>query len=226
MDSGMDMGMDSDSSCVVAMLWNWTVMDACFISESWHIRSRGAFAASCIGVVAMMFLLEFLRKMAKDFDAHIVTTFRSRAAAIRASRHREEQGQVEGMNTAVHGLGKVPSNGTTPACCEKSPATPLAAIGGSIKLRATVLQQVIRSILYMAIFTLAYFVMLLAMYYNGYLLICIFLGSGLAHFLINGFEMDVPMEQDGGAAGGSAGFVDSAEKGSGGALNEPTVCCG
>lgn len=181
-----------------------------------------------------MFLLEFLRKTAKDFDAHIVTTFRSRAAAIRASRCREQQQQRQlqltndgkaGMGTPVHGLDKVESDGTTPACCEKPSATPLPATGGSIKLRATVLQQMIRSILYMAIFTLAYFVMLLAMYYNGYLLICIFLGSGLAHFLINGFEMDMPAEHEVGA-GGNAGGVASAEKGSGGALNDPTVCCG
>lgn len=174
----------------------------------------------------MMFLLEFLRKTAKNFDAHIVTTFRSRAAAIRAARHRElsSDGQA-GLTTAVHGLDKVESEGTKPACCEKPPATPLAATGGSIKLRATVLQQLIRSILYMAIFTLAYFVMLLAMYYNGYLLISIFLGSGLAHFLINGFEMDMPVEHEVGS-GRSAGGMGLAEKGSSGALNEPTVCCG
>lgn len=34
-------------------------------------------------------------------------------------------------------------------------------------------------------FAVAYFVMLLAMYYNGYLIICIFIGAFLGYFIFS-----------------------------------------
>ena len=44
-------------------------------------------------------------------------------------------------------------------------------------------QQAIRSILYTFQFTIAYVIMLLAMYYNGYIIICIIIGAFLGSFI-------------------------------------------
>ncbi|KAK8134435.1 Ctr copper transporter family protein [Apiospora sp. TS-2023a] len=47
----------------------------------------------------------------------------------------------------------------------------------------TALEQAVRALLYTLQFANAYFVMLLAMYYNGYIIICIFIGAFLGSFV-------------------------------------------
>ncbi|CAG7987068.1 unnamed protein product [Penicillium olsonii] len=47
----------------------------------------------------------------------------------------------------------------------------------------TILQQSVRALLHMVQFAIAYFVMLLAMYYNGYFIICIFIGAYIGSFI-------------------------------------------
>ncbi|KAL8347668.1 hypothetical protein RB601_002965 [Gaeumannomyces tritici] len=51
--------------------------------------------------------------------------------------------------------------------------------------RPNFFQQAIRAFLHMVQFAVAYFVMLLAMYYNGYIIICIFIGSYLGAFVFH-----------------------------------------
>ncbi|RPB10439.1 Ctr copper transporter, partial [Morchella conica CCBAS932] len=52
-----------------------------------------------------------------------------------------------------------------------------------LSYRPTIFQQAIRAGIYMLQFGLAYFIMLLAMYYNGYFIICMLLGAFSGHFL-------------------------------------------
>ena len=52
----------------------------------------------------------------------------------------------------------------------------------SSPMRATALQQGIRAVLHTITFGLAYLLMLLAMYYNGYIIISILLGTGIGKF--------------------------------------------
>ncbi|KAJ5683490.1 hypothetical protein N7462_006655 [Penicillium macrosclerotiorum] len=55
----------------------------------------------------------------------------------------------------------------------------------SQKFTPTILQQSIRAFLHMVQFAVAYFVMLLAMYYNGYIIICIFIGAYIGSFIFS-----------------------------------------
>jgi len=41
----------------------------------------------------------------------------------------------------------------------------------------------VRALLHMAQFAIAYIIMLLAMYYNGYIIICIFIGAFFGAFI-------------------------------------------
>ena len=59
-------------NCKINMLWNWYTIDACFLSSSWQITSHGMFAGSCIGVVCLVIVLEFLRRAVKEFDRFLV----------------------------------------------------------------------------------------------------------------------------------------------------------
>ncbi|EJD45668.1 Ctr-domain-containing protein [Auricularia subglabra TFB-10046 SS5] len=72
-----------------------------------------------------------------------------------------------------------------PSSSEKLAALPMSPVNAlSSQIRPTVGQQAIRSTLYMIQFGAGYMMMLLAMYYNGYILIFgIFLGAWAGHFL-------------------------------------------
>lgn len=51
--------------------------------------------------------------------------------------------------------------------------------------RPSPVEQVVRALLHMVQFAVAYFVMLLAMYYNGYIIICIFIGAFLGSLIFS-----------------------------------------
>lgn len=131
------------------MLWNWNTVDACFLSSSWHITSRGMFAGSCIGVLLLVMLLEFLRRMVKEYDAllvrkHSINNSSSYVAAAgdagRPQQEASENGESKAHGVNVHPIGAVPSG----------------------RFRPTVLEQAVRALLHMCQFAVAYFVMLYA----------------------------------------------------------------
>lgn len=123
------------------MLWNWYTVDSCFIASSWHVRSSGAFAGTCIGVILLVIALEFIRRTQREYDAYIVRQWKSSSTTLQPDRSESESS-----------ISK----------------QPLATLVIPLQRRAgvfqpSILQQAIRSLLYMAQFGVGYFVMLLAM---------------------------------------------------------------
>lgn len=189
--SAMSMSMGGGNSCKISMLWNWNTVDSCFISSSWHVTSRGMFAGSCIGVLLLVMLLELLRRMVKEYDALLVRKHSTTnnvgapAAAGRAQQGGSDSGESKNHALSVQPVGTIPSG----------------------RFRPTVLEQAVRALLHMCQFAVAYFVMLLAMYYNGYIIICIFLGAFLGSFVFHYEYMGQDVNQTS-------------------ASREATVCCG
>ncbi|KAL3450166.1 Ctr copper transporter family-domain-containing protein [Aspergillus insuetus] len=181
---GMDMGGDdSGAACVISMLWNWNTIDSCFLSSQWHIRSRGMFAGSCIGVILLVIALEFLRRVAREYDSFLVRD------AQRQSQY-QSQSQFHEPNLAASAAGSPSSadHGKAPTSTTALAGGAAAAQGsggGSTSVRPTLVQQVVRAFLHMLQFAVAYFVMLLAMYFNGYIIICIFIGAFLGSFIFS-----------------------------------------
>lgn len=145
-----------------------------FIASTWHITSHGMFAGSCVGVILLVILLEFLRRLSKEYDRFILQQFRRRtamAASYSQARNAECCAPLNLNNDTIKQCGVEPV-GT-------------ASIAPTLCFRPTVVQQSIRALLHMASFAVAYFVMLLAMYFNGYLIICIFIGAYLGAFIFS-----------------------------------------
>ncbi|KAE8447640.1 hypothetical protein EG329_010611 [Mollisiaceae sp. DMI_Dod_QoI] len=157
--TAMAMSMGS-SACKISMLWNWYTIDACFLSNTWHITSRGMFAGSCIGVIFLVMSLEFLRRLSKEYDRYILRQY-----------------QLTYIPNAV----PTSTQSTAPEQSYSKTAEPeVSKEVRSLKMspfRPHILQQVVRATLHMLQFAVAYFVMLLAMYYNGYIIICIIIGA-------------------------------------------------
>ncbi|CAI9637695.1 ctr copper transporter [Alternaria burnsii] len=191
---GMDDAMDMMGGCKISMLWNWNVIDTCFIAESWHVRSKAMFAGSCIGVVLLVILLEFLRRAAKEYDRYIVSQYFKKLAPLTI-------GSSASSSSSNDGTTKTPAATTTSAARAPTPIT-------TSKFRPSVMQQAIRAALHMCAFAVAYFVMLLAMYYNGYFIICIFIGAYLGYFIFGWESFNL-------SSGGDDRMQENA-----------TVCCG
>jgi copper transporter 1 len=144
------------------------------------------FAGSCIGVILLVLLLEFLRRASKEFDRYIIAQHTKTLASSTVSSSSSSDG-----------------NRTS-----KTPVATTHKIAALSKFRPSLLQQAVRALLHMCQFTVAYFIMLLAMYYNGYMLICIFLGAYIGYFIFGWESFSV-------AQGGQDRMEENV-----------TVCCG
>ena len=126
------------------------------------------FAGSCIGVILLVVTLEALRRAAREYDAYIVrtrissTTNNSNVSRTPSSSDVDDANRKQPLATA-----------TAPTAC-----APVRQ-----RVVPTPLQQAVRALLHMAQFAVAYIVMLLAMYFNGYIIICIFIGAFVGCFV-------------------------------------------
>lgn len=163
----MDMGHSKKSMCKISMLWNWYTVDSCFIARSWHVKLKGTFAVSCIGVFFMVVLHQWLHRFCREYDAALIN---------RGSQKLEELDTKEGS------VSTVKSDGVNPMVSAISHKWLFASrsIGA---IYATPFEHITRSFLFTCEWTLAYFIMLLFMYYNGYIIISCILGAFVGRLL-------------------------------------------
>jgi copper transporter 1 len=124
------------------------------------------FAGSCIGVILLVMSLELLRRASREYDTYILRQFEK--------SHQVALSQIDNPSSSLN------SSSDTNESAAKTLTT-----CAPIKFRPNLLQQVVRATLHMVQFTIAYFVMLLAMYYNGYIIISIVIGAWLGAFVFS-----------------------------------------
>nr|OQO24871.1 hypothetical protein B0A51_06880 [Rachicladosporium sp. CCFEE 5018] len=171
--SSMDMG-DMMGGCKISMTWNWYTIDACFIADTWRITSSGMFAGSCIGVILLVIVLEGLRRESREYDALLVRKRKTTVAAGPVARSGSESGADPEKRGAVAQTSTAPTGGKS--------------------FKPTLGEQLVRATLHMLQFAVAYFVMLLAMYFNGYIIICILIGAFIGAFAFSWQSMIMPGE--------------------------------
>ncbi|RHZ71411.1 hypothetical protein CDV55_108493 [Aspergillus turcosus] len=189
--SGMD-GMGS-SSCKISMLWNWYTIDSCFLSSQWHNTSRGMFAGSCIGVICLVICLEFLRRVGREYDAFIVRRARLRNQYLSATASSQRLAPASDTDADTNTKNSPDSTG---AASKGAAQTTCPAFEDKTPVRPTLIEQLVRALLHMLQFAVAYFVMLLAMYFNGYIIICIFIGAFLGSFIFSWEPLNLLKEND------------------------------
>ncbi|KAJ7513054.1 Ctr copper transporter [Mycena galericulata] len=144
--------------CSMNMLWNTQILDTCIVFRSWHISSPAAFILSCVVIAALAVFYEALRAFQKKLDARIALELANIAPAagpIRLPLDTEDTAMLEG-----HRIHHTAPNGTP---------VPL-------------FHRVLRATLYGASVFLSFFLMLVFMTYNAYLILATVLGASLGHF--------------------------------------------
>ena len=179
------------------MFWNWYTTDACFISSKWRIGSVGSFTGFCIGVIGLVVLLEFLRRMQREFAkfTQLHPAFQTTTEDT-SPDYTSEMAQGSGcgdLTKETHRTSCDINNSDNDATI--APSTPFLSRGfpfvpslltdrrRQVRPALKVAAHLIRAAIYTCQFALAYTVMLLAMYYNGYILICIFVGAFVGNFV-------------------------------------------
>jgi solute carrier family 31 (copper transporter), member 1 len=127
------------------------------------------FAGSCIGIICLVCSLEFLRRLGKEYDRYLVRQHQRQLFERTAPESLEEP--LNDKNRSRNGKSVA--------------ATAVRRLGHRNAFKSNVSQQFIRALLHMLQFGVAYFIMLLAMYYNGYIIICILIGAFLGSFIFN-----------------------------------------
>jgi hypothetical protein len=97
------------------------------------------FAGACIGVIFLVILLEFLRRLGKEYDRNILQAHQRKIALAQASPTPSTNAGKDGAGIMSRAL--LPTSNAT-------------------RFRPSLIQQSIRALLHMLAFAVAYFIML------------------------------------------------------------------
>ncbi|GMM31103.1 high-affinity Cu transporter [Martiniozyma asiatica (nom. inval.)] len=186
----MDMGSSSTSAhtCKVSMLWNWYTIDACFISKSWHVKSSHMFAGTCIGVFFWVLAYCWYHRCIVEFDRNV-------AEFKQVKVDRFDSGCCCD-DTEVEKTFDVDSSDSAPPKPGSNFWGPLIAtlshkwfLGWKNKKESSIypspLEHIARSSFYMVEWTCSYLIMLMWMYYNGYIIITMILAYFFGQLIFN-----------------------------------------
>ena len=107
------------------------------------------FAGSCIGVICLVISLELLRRLGREYDYHL--------------RRKDGKAAMPPPERFIN-HSKDASEETSP---EAPTQTPIKGVHIRPGPMVMIQRQVVRATIHMSQFAVAYFIMLLAMYYNG-----------------------------------------------------------
>ncbi|KAA8565971.1 hypothetical protein MFRU_022g00500 [Monilinia fructicola] len=140
----------SNTSCKMSMLLNWQTLDTCYLSSTVHIRTSIHFTLICLFSFLLPIMLEIIRRYQRIYDRYL------RAKRVHHLQNAREPDPMDEISEKL--------------------------LGGPSFERTNwdfrvVLEQALRAGLHLVQFALSYCVMMMWMYSNGYILICILLGA-------------------------------------------------
>ncbi|KDR67565.1 hypothetical protein GALMADRAFT_258239 [Galerina marginata CBS 339.88] len=177
--------------CKMNMLWNTDIIDTCIVFRSWHVTSTSFFLGSCIAIVLLGVLYEYLRVFQRRLDVHIALALQNQSKG-KTGRGRERE--------SSRGSGSGGGNGAgTPRLASASPEGDYAhdhdhEESGLLSGRRLIVKSLagvpvppvtraLRAAVYGATVFLSFFLMLVFMTYNAYLIAAVVVGAALGHYV-------------------------------------------
>ncbi|KAI0001367.1 Ctr-domain-containing protein [Russula compacta] len=158
-------GMDMGPTCSMHMLWNTQIVDTCIVFKQWHISSRFTFALSFVVIIFISVGYEYLRAYQRTVDRHI-------ALALCRGKGRDKS-PVSGRNSPELSGPDVEEAGLLSGRPKKlSARTPVPFY-----------PRLLRAVLYGVQIFVSFFLMLIFMTYNAYLILAVALGASIGHFV-------------------------------------------
>ncbi|KAF8070039.1 Ctr copper transporter family-domain-containing protein [Lyophyllum atratum] len=170
MDHGAHGGHDMPMghTCSMNMLWNTQIIDTCIVFRSWHIKSYQGFIFSCLVIVALGAFYEYLREFQKKYDVHL-------------ARSLADEGKGKGRASPRGGSGRSSPDTETEERGLLSGRRLLKP--SSTGTPVPIVARLVRASMYGATVFLSFFLMLVFMTYNAYLIIAVVLGAAIGHYI-------------------------------------------
>ncbi|KAH8828450.1 copper transporter [Flagelloscypha sp. PMI_526] len=154
--SGHDMPTPSGPRCSMNMLW-YVLFFTGIVFRQWHIGSSTAFAS--LGI-----LYEYLKACQKAFDRRVAISLAGKdkgKARRRPTGSEDDEPETAGLLTGKK-LFRSPTGVAVP-----------------------LVTRILRACLYASTVFLSFFLMLVFMTYNAYLILATVIGAGLGHYIFN-----------------------------------------
>ncbi|KAF4535184.1 putative ctr copper transporter family protein [Lasiodiplodia theobromae] len=182
-----DMDMGGGPKCNMNMLFTWDTTDLCIVFRSWHVGSTWSLIVSLLGVVVLCAGYELVRELSRRYEASVA----ARQSGVRVggsgvpdprthsiidednNNHFDESSSLLGSTTANNAGGRT-------------------VVAWSAREEKRI--KIVKAVLYAVQVFYSFFIMLLFMTYNGWVMLAVAVGA-FAGYLAFG---------NAGGAGGSA----------------------
>ncbi|KAL9550244.1 hypothetical protein MBANPS3_004810 [Mucor bainieri] len=154
-----------EASCSMNMLFNWQINDVCVVFESWHIHNAVEMLISCIVVFCIAAGYEYLRVWSMSLQDQW-----SQADKKKLS---DQQTLVGGHTEDGYESANVAAAADSASFLRKD----------MVLIRRSSKHHVLRSLVYAVLVAISFWLMLVFMTYNGYLMMATVLGAGFGHLV-------------------------------------------
>lgn len=196
----MNMGSSDPHACKISMLWNWYTIDSCFLARSWHVTTRGMFAGTCIGLFFWVIAYCWFHRFIVEYDNAIIEYKTKKHHFDTAppccanncgepSSEDADSTEKDGAHEAQTTLNRVSAPGSDFWTPLKNTFSHQWYFSWMRKEKNEIYpnpaEHIGRSGLYLMEWTVSYLIMLMWMYYNGYLIITMILGYFFGQLIFN-----------------------------------------
>jgi len=151
------------------MLWNAQIVDTCVVFRGWHISSRTAMLVSCLAIIGLCIFHEWVRLYQKRVDHQIARRLQAKAAPPALPTNRSDSDSGRGS----HDVEEDGLLGPRPAPSRN-------ALTSAVVPCST---RAFRAALYGASVFISFFLMLVFMTYNAYLISAVVIGAATGHYI-------------------------------------------
>ncbi|KAF8149488.1 Ctr copper transporter [Crassisporium funariophilum] len=162
--------MPMPARCKMNMLWNTDIIDTCIVFRSWHVTSKSFFIGSCIAIVLLGVFYEYLRVFQRKLDVHI-------ARSLQAAKGK---GRLPLRDSGSRSRGSSPDDTFEESGLLTGTRLLDASLTGTPVPAAS---RALRAVVYGAIVFLSFFLMLVFMTYNAYLIAAVVVGASFGHYV-------------------------------------------
>ncbi|CAM0135268.1 copper transpport protein [Umbelopsis sp. WA50703] len=149
---------DGMNMCKMNMLFNWDVENVCIVFEWWRIETPFGLLLSSFVIAGIAAGYEFLRASSRAYDNQIIAADKKKDTSRRMDLE-DEQRENESLlsNTFVRQNTNMSQQ-----------------------------QRVTRSVFYAILVAISFWLMLVFMTYNGFLMLSVVIGAGVGHYAFGG----------------------------------------
>ncbi|KAF2831227.1 Ctr copper transporter [Ophiobolus disseminans] len=160
---GHDMpGMDHGNKCSMNMLFTWDTTDLCIVFRGWRISGTGSLIASLLAIILLTAGYEAVREASRRYEAY--------AAA---------QGVGQGERRGGDDLRVQHKD-------DPNESSSLLGPGRNVGRNSEQQMKIVKGILYAVQVFYSFFIMLLFMTYNGWIMLAVAVGAFVGYLMFSG----------------------------------------